>query len=651
MFLRLSATVAITAFAAVASGCGPTCKESAPDGVTMKLVQKEDIEGFLDQPWPSDARKRPDGTLRLRDFQNPTQSSTLDEYLTVIADETRGFGRTTAVYVGFDGAIAQSSLPVTPIAATADDATVYLVNVDPDSPSRGARVPIETRVSKQQTMYLAANHLIALPPFGIVLEPNTTYALVATDGLEAADGGSVESSQRLQNALNPQCEASADAEVWSLFEPLRALLADEGKDPDEVVAATVYTTADTIGEIRRLGDAARALPVPEIRDLVVEEQRPVVSLIRGTMQMPGFQSGDVPYQKYGDGGGIAWGPDGVPVVDHYETTRVGFMIPNLPMPATGWPVVVMSHGTGADYASAFEPQIASVLAERGIAIVSYDPTLHGPRDPTGADETLTFFNLFNILAGRDNMRQGAADCVVITKLVQSGFEVPGRFTPTGVAARFDASKVAFLGHSQGGLVGSACLAVEPAFKAAVFSGTAGVLNITLQERKDPVDFESLLGTLLSLDDAEKELVDDMHPVLNLMQTFIEPADPIAYAPSFLSDPPDGANRDILLIEGFLDSASPARGHEAFAAAMGIPVVSPAHRIPTASKLLGVEPIPAPAMANAETAAGAVTAGLIQYPARDHWPYRNDLDANARYVEFIVTALFNGRAQIIRSQYE
>lgn len=643
--------VAIVAPAAMLYGCEPTCREVEPSSVTMKLSTKDSMDGFLDHPWPSDLRKRPDGTLRLRDFPNPTQSSTLDEYLTVISDETRGYGRTTAIYMGFTGAIDASSLPPEPLDAAADGASVYLVNVDPDSTTRGERVPISTRVSSESTMYLPADHLIALAPFGIVLEPNTTYALVATKDLAAAEGGSVEASKALQNALHSQCEEVAEPELWAFLQPLRAFLDGTEADPNDVVAATVFTTQDTIGEIRRIGDAARAQPAPQVRDLEVVEARDVVSLIRGTIEMPGFQSGDIPYAKYGDGGGIAWGVDGVPKLDHTETTRVGFMIPNLPMPAAGWPVVVMSHGTGADYASAFEPQVASVLAERGIAVVSYDPTLHGPRDPTGADESLTFFNLFNILAGRDNMRQGAADCVVMTKLVRSGLEIPTRFTPTAEAARFDPDKVAFLGHSQGGLVGSACLAVEPAFKSAVFSGTAGVLNITLQVRKDPVDFAELLSTLLQFTDTEKGLIDDMHPVLNLMQTFIEPADPIAYAPSYLNDPPDGAVRDILLIEGFKDSASPARGHEAFAAALGAPVISPAHRIPEASKLRGLEPQPAPAMGNVDTPVGAVTVGLIQYPARDHWPYRNDLDANARYVEFLVTSLLGGRAQIIRSQYE
>jgi len=206
--------------------------------------------------------------------------------------------------------------------------------------------------------------------------------------------------------------------------------------------------------------------------------------------------------------------------------------------------------------------------------------------------------------------------------------------------------MAFLGHSQGGLAGSPCLAVEPKIKAAVFSGTSGVLNITLQARKDPVDFERLLRGLLALPATES--IDDYHPILNLFQTFIDPADPISYASTYISDPPAGLARDYLFIEGFLDSASPARGHEALATAAGAPLIAPFFRVPGAAQLVGPAPVAAPASANVMTINGPITIGLIQYPEQDHWPIFDDLDANHRYTEFIRSALFEGRAQIVAS---
>ena len=52
---------------------------------------------------------------------------------------------------------------------------------------------------------------------------------------------------------------------------------------------------------------------------------------------------------------------------------------------------------------------AGRLAAQGIAVISTDQVLAGPRDPAGTDPGVAFFNFGNPLAGRDNALQGAAD--------------------------------------------------------------------------------------------------------------------------------------------------------------------------------------------------------------------------------------------------
>ncbi len=281
-------------------------------------------------------------------------------------------------------------------------------------------------------------------------------------------------------------------------------------------------------------------------------------------------------------------------------------------------------------------------AAQGIAVLSYDPTLHGPRDPTGSDPSLTFFNLFNPVGARDNVRQGAADGVVLASLLEV-LRIPAELTGGRGELFFDTQKMVFLGHSQGSLVGAPLAAVEPRFKAMVFSGLGAILNITLQERKDIVNFAELLRSLLAFPEAE--ILDDFHPVLNLIQTFIEPADPIGYARSYLVDPPQGVRRDFLMVEGFLDFASPARGQEAFATAAGFPIVAPVHRVPEAMEVLGPAPVLNTARENVSSAAGQVTAGLIQYPNETHFPIFDNSDAQRRYLEFIVSVINQGRGEI------
>ncbi len=642
----LAASLSLIAAACSPGGAGEcrVAASTAPaaSGAELLFSHPDAMADFWSHPWPADAR-RVDGRLLLGGFPNPTQSDTLAGYLEVIARTTRAYSRNAALYLAFDRALDPSSLPADARASAAEGASLFLVDVDPRSPQRGRRIPIDARFSAGTTVYLPANHVTVLPPFGVTLRPGTTYAVVGTAALRGADGQPVSQPEGLGVALDESC-ADSDDVVVRAFAPLRAWLADSGLDPADVTVATVFSTQDAITDARALGDLARAQPVPPIENLTRFGFRMHEWLLTGELDLPAFQEGEAPYSNPSDGGALARAADGSPMRVGSQRARVAFVIPKGDMPARGWPVVLYAHGTGGDHQSVFSLKIGTELAKRGIASASYDGVVHGPRNPTGASTDLSFFNLFNVVAGRDNPLQGAADNVVMTTLLRSGVELPGELVDTAGPVRFDPDRVGYLGHSQGGLVGAPYVAMEPDLKVAVFSGTAGVLTITLEVRKDPVDFQGLLRTLLSLP-AEEE-VGDTHPVLTLIQTFIEAADPIAYGPSYAVDPPAGRGRDVLFIEGFLDHASPARGHEALAAASAVPLTSPFHRQPHASEILGITPVESPVQENIDTPGGRVTMGLIQYPEQDHWPIYDDADANARAMEFLRSALFDGRARII-----
>lgn len=654
-FLTLMLTALLAVTLGAIAGCSPCQSESS--GATELRFEDPGarLPDFAAHPWPSNARKRAGGQIDLSALPNPTNSSTLEDYATIISDETYAFSTSAAMYLSFTGPIDPASLPADPIAATRDDSSLQIVDIDPNSPVRGERRPLSTRFQEKATLYLPPNNLTVIPPYGIPLASDRTYALIGRTGLRAKDGSAIKAGANLSRALRGSCAEDAPAKIAQAFAPLRQFLSDMYEDADEaagdIVLATVFTTQGTVREIRQLADVARALPVVELRELeLYGEVREESILLQGIVHLPSFQQGSVPYANLGDGGGLYRNADGVPLVDHFERTRVSFSIPrrdrgHMPGPK-GWPVVLHSHGTGGDYRCAFDPTIADKLGEKGIAVVGYDQTLHGPRDPTHSDPDLTFFNLFNPLAARDNVRQGTADLVSMTNLLASGVVLPAGITGAEDET-FDPDRIAFMGHSQGSLVAAPWLVTEPRIKAVVFSGLGAILTITLLERKDIIDFKGLLESLLRL--PPEEPLEELHPVLNLIQTFIEPADPISYASSYLSDPPGGALCDILQVEGFLDFASPARGQEAFATAARIPLVAPQYRVPPAAVLVGPAPEDAPARGNVESRGGRVTYGLIQYPEETHYPIFNNADANARYVEFLRSALFDGRAQIIPSE--
>jgi pimeloyl-ACP methyl ester carboxylesterase len=178
-------------------------------------------------------------------------------------------------------------------------------------------------------------------------------------------------------------------------------------------------------------------------------------------------------------------------------------------PAGGWPVVVFEHGITADRTNLFG--IADSLAHGGFVAVAIDLPLHGLTKPFNAADPTTYLyaigtnplyanlglptatsiertfdlNTQNSAAGlpgpdpsgshyvalgslltfRDNLRESSVDLVTVAESVGS-ITLPAPATAPFV----DPTKVHYMGHSQGAIVGTGFLAVMP---------TAAVLTATL----------------------------------------------------------------------------------------------------------------------------------------------------------------------------
>ena len=173
-------------------------------------------------------------------------------------------------------------------------------------------------------------------------------------------------------------------------------------------------------------------------------------------------------------------------------------------PGGGWPIAVFQHGLTADRTNLLG--IADSLALGGTVGIAIDLPLHGltkpfnPADPTtylyaigtnpayanlglptAASIERTFdlttlskgaaidssgshyVALGSLLTFRDNLRESSVDLVTVAESV--GTLVP----PSGTAPFIDPTKVHYMGHSQGAIVGPGFLAVMP--PAAVLSAT------------------------------------------------------------------------------------------------------------------------------------------------------------------------------------
>jgi predicted esterase len=595
-------------------------------------------DDFYALPFPNDHWREPDGTLDLSQF--PTNSLLIDSYRSA-AEELDGFGLNQAAYARFDRELDPDSLP-TPAESTGERASVYLVDVDPDSPDRGRRVPVQVRFRAAATQTLGPNHLVVRPYPGFGLASGTTYAVVITDRTRSAGGGDVLAPASFRELALGR----GDAALAAVYEPLLAWLDEPGGDARaDVVSAAVFTTQRATSIAPAIRKGVFAAPAPIATNVMETATAENIRFFYGEYTAPNFQSGDLPYRD-APAGKIFVGPDGAAIVQRMEPMRFGLSVPGGPMPAAGWPIVLYQHGTGGDHLTFVEDNTAYVLAAQGLAVISTDQVLHGPRNP-GGDAELDFFNVSNPYAMRDNSLQGAADAwsqlrLALDLTIGNG---PGQ-------VRFDPSKVYFFGHSQGGSTGPAFVALEPSLKGAVLSGTAGLLSLSLLYKTKPLDVTMLLQTFLRDDP-----IDEDNPSLALCQMWFERADGVNYAPMMVRAPglaPDGtplAPRNVFQTEGFTDTYTPNPAIEAMAVAIGGDLV----QVPDQADVRGLtelrgRSVLAPPFANN---AGNVTAVLAQYRARPgddgHYVVFDVPLAVRQSAEFLGTLARTGTATIVAEQ--
>jgi hypothetical protein len=240
-----------------------------------------------------------------------------------------------------------------------------------------------------------------------------------------------------------------------------------------------------------------------------------------------------------------------------------------------------------------------------MAMISIDQVLHGPRDPTGNNPEITFFNLNNLPAARDNVKQGALDDFQLLRLVEN-LNV-AQAPQTGKPIRFDTRHIYFVGHSQGGLTGPLFLAAEPKVQAGVLSGAGAVLVLSLLNKTQPDDIAGLVESLL------QEPATPEHPLLNLLQAYFESSDPGNYGPLMFREPPPGSPpKNIFQTLGLTDHYTPVPNIAAFALSLGVQPLEPRlYELPGLS-LTGESWGTGPVQHN--VGGGQVTGALRQYVA-------------------------------------
>ena len=624
--------------------CGP---EDEGDPRAVFVLPRDGSEAFFDLPFPSDLRRTPEGTVDLSGFPNPRNNRIITRYVEAMARRLDGFATNGASYARFSEAVDPSSLPSTPEASTEGDASVFLMDVDRESPALGARHPLVLHYQACQTRYWPAYTVASRPVYGLPLASGRRYALVVTDRVRPAAGGAFARDADFEALV----EGSGDAAVTAAaatYGDVFTVLGDHGVAMDEVLAVSVFTTQDAIGELLAIRDWMIAeYPAPALIEGSARAVRDAPALTELTGHYgpsPIFQEGEVPYTP--EGGALEADEDGVPTVHGEFQARFTLTVPTSDMPESGYPIVLYAHGTGGDHRSFVADDTGALLATRGIAAMGVDQIHHGERNPGGGDPSTLFFNFTNPDAARDNNRQSALDVVQQARLVAALTFPTELIERGGMPVRFDASRILFMGHSQGGLNGPIFLAIDDASRGGVLSAASGVLTPSLIHKLEPVAIPQLVATLLGLPGSPwqealaRESFNEEHPIATLLQTWIEAADGSNYAHLIARAPrigPDGlafAPKSVLMTEGLMDEYTPPVSIEALAAAMGAPLVAPVHQPVDGLRLLGLEVFSAPATAN--VAGGMATMGLLQFPNDGHFAVFDNDAASAQAFGFLAS---------------
>jgi hypothetical protein len=594
---------------------GATCpKPLAAGAVTARFhVPRvgDPMDGdFYKLPFPNDAARDAAGNVSYanhpHDPSPPVGFDVLKPYLDALSSEP--FGNYPTVFFTFNGPFNFAS--ITAGGADPQLRWVDLTGQDTDM-GWGSPLGFQFFTTDGGNKYICPNYLAVRPPRGQPLKDGGVYAIILQAGVTtASDNSPVLQDADLAALLSSTPAADpALALAYTAYAPLRDYLSKAQPspiNPSQVVSATIFTVGSPTAAAAQMRPSVRAIATPPLVhgwtlcDVGVTSPCPQHDGDRNCgapaagfdeyaalVDMPIFQQGTAPYLGVGNGGDIDLSqPIVVPV--RTESVCMGLTVPKGTAPASGWPVVIYAPGTGGSYRSQATDGSAAMLSSidlgggmtAGFAVLGIDQVGHGPRRCGGAatctpdvspDDVV--FNFGNPQAARFNFIQGAADQHALEEAVETLTIDPAVATsPT----MFDPTKTVYWGHSQGATEGALFLASDGALNGTVLSGEAGGFIESLLTKVSPIDIKD--GLWIALSESSADAVNLYHPVLSLLQNWIDPSDPIHFAALDVRPAvPTGVTpfpRNIFQPSGTSDTYTPFPVQITYAIAGGIGLISP-----------------------------------------------------------------------------
>ncbi len=286
---------------------------------------------------------------------------------------------------------------------------------------------------------------------------------------------------------------------------------------------------------------------------------------------------------------------------------VTFVLPTAPMPSGGYPAVIVQHGLSGsrDYLLA----LANTIAAKGWVAVAIDSITFGARAPdaryqvdhgtdyemapgatykgpdgisdvvgSGRNGPVDFFGgLLNLGALRDQLRQAAIDTASLVRMLRADPDL-APLAPGDTAPHIDGAKIAYVGDSLGALEGTVAAAIEP--HVAAWTLNVDGAGILMEAGNHAPNLGSLLNGAAALGfGINFDHLSESHPLINVLETIIEPADPLVFGPTLEKHPGALAGqptspRNLLQIEALYDETLANEGAEALARSIGLGLASP-----------------------------------------------------------------------------
>ncbi len=206
---------------------------------------------------------------------------------------------------------------------------------------------------------------------------------------------------------------------------------------------------------------------------------------------------------------------------------------------TNCPVIIWDHGTGG---SAYSPirrlspednmrRPLEVYARYGVAVVGIDGPLHGKRyemKDEGYKLAWNYFNMLNIYAFQGNLMQAGVDSAAVYHFVRHHLnDFLAREDVLGREDILDPELAIKGGHSLGGIVSHMGLYMAD-YDAALLSGDGEKWPLSLLDTANRRQYQMLAGMLIGSPPWAYKRLDEFHPLVNLLLTLLEPANPVNY---------------------------------------------------------------------------------------------------------------------------